>query len=203
MRFLRSICWICAFLGMLHVSIPARSQDGDKNTQTPSSVPAQPQTGAASPVPAQPALKPASSQLPPSLRRPTYRRRRRKSQSRRNRIIRRFCWRARLSVRPRALGFLSTRSRGRWFACEPARIMPDGPYVRSEGGRRHSGREPRRQPLHCRHLEQSKRVNPPPWPQPERYLAIAGRTGMAKSSARRPGECRRCLVALHRRNEPG
>src|ERR1700675_1396439 len=59
MRFLRSICWICAFLGMLHVSIPARSQDGDKNTQTPSSVPAQPQTGAASPVPAQPALKPA------------------------------------------------------------------------------------------------------------------------------------------------
>ena len=59
MRFLRTICWMCAFLGMLHVSIPARSQGGDTSTQTPSSVPAQPPTSAASPVPDQPALKPA------------------------------------------------------------------------------------------------------------------------------------------------
>jgi Protein of unknown function (DUF3300) len=59
MRFLKTICWICAFLGMLHVSIPARSQGGDTSTQTPSSVPAQPPTSAASPVPDQPALKPA------------------------------------------------------------------------------------------------------------------------------------------------
>ena len=59
MRFLRTICWICAFLGMLHVSIPARSQGGDTSTQTPSSAPGQPPTSAASPVPDQPALKPA------------------------------------------------------------------------------------------------------------------------------------------------
>ena len=59
MRFLRTICWMCAFLGMLHVSIPAQSQGGDTSTQTPSSAPAQPPTSAASPVPDQPALKPA------------------------------------------------------------------------------------------------------------------------------------------------
>jgi hypothetical protein len=59
MRFLRTICWMCAFLGMLHVSIPARSQGGDTGAQTPSSVPAQPPASAASPVPDQPALKPA------------------------------------------------------------------------------------------------------------------------------------------------
>ena len=59
MRFLRTICWMCAFLGMLHVSIPARSQSPDTNTQTPSSVPAQPPASAASPVADQPALKPA------------------------------------------------------------------------------------------------------------------------------------------------
>jgi Protein of unknown function (DUF3300) len=59
MRFLRTICWICAFLGMLHVSIPARSQSSDTNTQTPGSVPAQPPSGAAAPVPDQPGLKPA------------------------------------------------------------------------------------------------------------------------------------------------
>jgi len=59
MRFLKTICWICAFLGMLHVSIPARSQSSDTNSQAPSSVPAQPPTSAASPVPDQPALKPA------------------------------------------------------------------------------------------------------------------------------------------------
>ena len=59
MRFLRTICWMCAFLGMLHVSIPARSQSPDTNTQTPGSAPAQPPASAASPVPDQPALKPA------------------------------------------------------------------------------------------------------------------------------------------------
>ena len=59
MRFLKTICWMCAFLGMLHVSIPARSQSADTNTQTPGSAPAQPPTSAASPVPDQPALKPA------------------------------------------------------------------------------------------------------------------------------------------------
>ena len=42
MRFLRTICWMCAFLGMLQVSIPARSQNTDTNTQTPSGVPNQP-----------------------------------------------------------------------------------------------------------------------------------------------------------------
>ena len=59
MRFLRTICWMCAFLGMLHVSIPARSQTGDTNTQTPSGVPGQPPSSAASPVPDQAVLKPA------------------------------------------------------------------------------------------------------------------------------------------------
>jgi hypothetical protein len=67
MRLLRTICWMCAFLGMLHVSIPARSQGGDTNSQAPSSAPAQAPSGApaqppsGSPLPAsdQPALKPA------------------------------------------------------------------------------------------------------------------------------------------------
>jgi hypothetical protein len=51
MRFLGTICWMCAFLGMLHFSIPARSQTSDTNTQTPGSAP--------SPTPDQSALKPA------------------------------------------------------------------------------------------------------------------------------------------------
>ena len=59
MRFLRTICWMCAFLGMLHVSIPARSQSADTNTQTPGSAPAQPPSSAPSPAPDQAALKPA------------------------------------------------------------------------------------------------------------------------------------------------
>jgi len=59
MRFLRTACWICAFLGMLHVSIPARSQSPDTNTQTPGSAPAQPPNTAPPAAPAQPALKPA------------------------------------------------------------------------------------------------------------------------------------------------
>ena len=59
MRFLRTICWMCAFLGMLHVSIPARSQTSDTNTQTPGSAPAQPPASTPSPAPDQPALKPA------------------------------------------------------------------------------------------------------------------------------------------------
>ena len=59
MRFLRTICWMCAFLGMLHVSIPARSQTTDTNTQTPSGAPAQPPSSAASPAPDQAVLKPA------------------------------------------------------------------------------------------------------------------------------------------------
>jgi Protein of unknown function (DUF3300) len=59
MRFFKTICWMCAFLGVLHISIPARSQSSDTNSQAPGSVPAQPPTSAASPVPGQPALKPA------------------------------------------------------------------------------------------------------------------------------------------------
>ena len=64
MRLLRTICWMCAFLGMLHVSIPARSQGGDTNTQAPGGAPAQPPSSAPSPAPDQPtpdqpALKPA------------------------------------------------------------------------------------------------------------------------------------------------
>ena len=59
MRFLRTVCWICAFLGMLHVSIPARSQGPDTNTQAPGSPPAQPPAAAAAPVSDQSALKPA------------------------------------------------------------------------------------------------------------------------------------------------
>jgi hypothetical protein len=50
MRRLRTVCWMGAFLGMLHVSIRARSQGGETNTQTPSSVPAQPPASAAPPV---------------------------------------------------------------------------------------------------------------------------------------------------------
>ena len=59
MRLLRTICWMCAFLGMLHVSIPAQSQNGDKNSQAPSSAPAQPPSGSPLPASDQPALKPA------------------------------------------------------------------------------------------------------------------------------------------------
>jgi hypothetical protein len=59
MRFLRTICWMCAFLGMLHVSIPARSQSSDTNSQAPSSAPAQPPSSAPLPTSDQPALKPA------------------------------------------------------------------------------------------------------------------------------------------------
>ena len=58
MRLLINICLMCAFM-MLQVSAPARSQGNDTNSQTPGSVPAQPPAGAASPVPDQPALKPA------------------------------------------------------------------------------------------------------------------------------------------------
>ncbi len=58
MRLLINICWMCAFI-MLQVSTPARSQGSDTNSQTPGSVPAQPPASAASPVPDQPALKPA------------------------------------------------------------------------------------------------------------------------------------------------
>jgi hypothetical protein len=59
MRLLKMICWMCAFVMSLHVSIPARSQGGDPNTQTPSSVPAQQPANAASPLADQPPLKPA------------------------------------------------------------------------------------------------------------------------------------------------
>ena len=59
MRFLRTICWMCAFLGMLHVSIPARSQSSDTNSPPPSGAPAQPPSGAPLPTSDQPALKPA------------------------------------------------------------------------------------------------------------------------------------------------
>src|SRR5258705_282867 len=58
MRLLRTICWMCAFLGILHVSIPARSQSPDTNIQTPGSAPTQPPSTVPPPVPAQPALKP-------------------------------------------------------------------------------------------------------------------------------------------------
>jgi Protein of unknown function (DUF3300) len=67
MRTLRTICSVCVFIGMLHVSIPARSQGGDTNSQTPGSAPAQspaapvqpPASTAAPPAAEQPALKPA------------------------------------------------------------------------------------------------------------------------------------------------
>jgi hypothetical protein len=56
---LRTICWTCAFLVMLHISIPAQSQSPDTNTQTPGSAPTKPSNTAPRPVPDQPALKPA------------------------------------------------------------------------------------------------------------------------------------------------
>ena len=59
MRLLRTICWMGAFLAMLHVSIPARSQTSDTTTQTPGSTPAQPPASTPSPAPDQPTLKPA------------------------------------------------------------------------------------------------------------------------------------------------
>src|SRR6478609_6575593 len=59
MRFLRTTCCICAFIGMLHVSIPARSQNSDTSTQMPGSAPAQPSVAATSPIADQPLLKPA------------------------------------------------------------------------------------------------------------------------------------------------
>ena len=58
MRLLRTICCVCAFLVVLHVSIPARSQSPDANTQTPGSAPTQPSNTAPRPVPDQPPLKP-------------------------------------------------------------------------------------------------------------------------------------------------
>ena len=59
MRFLRTICWMCALLGMLHVSTPARSQSPDTNTPSPGGTPVQAPAVAAAPVPDQAALKPA------------------------------------------------------------------------------------------------------------------------------------------------
>ena len=59
MRLVRTIGWMCAFIAMLHVSIPAQSQSSDTNTQTPGSAPTQPSDTARGPVPDQPALKPA------------------------------------------------------------------------------------------------------------------------------------------------
>jgi hypothetical protein len=59
MRFVKTICGICALLGMLHVSIPARSQGADTKTQAPGSVPDQPPSSTAPAVSDQPALKPA------------------------------------------------------------------------------------------------------------------------------------------------
>jgi hypothetical protein len=56
MRLLRTICWMCAFLVMLHVSVPAQSQSPDTNPQTPGSAPTQPSnTAPPPPVPDQPA----------------------------------------------------------------------------------------------------------------------------------------------------
>ena len=51
MRIVRTICWICALLGLLCTSLPSRAQTNDQTAQTPSTKP--------SPVPEQPALKPA------------------------------------------------------------------------------------------------------------------------------------------------
>jgi hypothetical protein len=64
MRLFRAICWMCAFLGMLHVSVPARSQSNDPGAQPPPSAGAQapPSTGAQPPPNAaseQQLLKPA------------------------------------------------------------------------------------------------------------------------------------------------
>ena len=60
MRLFRTIFWMCAFIGMLHASIPARSQSGETNSQAPSSsAPAQPPGGPSSPASVEPALKPA------------------------------------------------------------------------------------------------------------------------------------------------
>jgi Protein of unknown function (DUF3300) len=57
MRLLRAICWMCAFLVVLHVSLPARSQSPDTNTQTPGGAPTQPPNITAPAVPDQPVLK--------------------------------------------------------------------------------------------------------------------------------------------------
>src|SRR6201993_693660 len=51
MRVVRTICWICAFIGLLGASVPSQAQTNDKAPQAPSSAP--------SPVPEPPALKPA------------------------------------------------------------------------------------------------------------------------------------------------
>jgi len=51
MRIIGTLCWICVFLGLLHVSFPSQAQTNDTTSQAPSSAP--------SPVPEQPALKPA------------------------------------------------------------------------------------------------------------------------------------------------
>ena len=47
MRLFRVICWMCAFLGMLHVSIPARGQSNDPGAQPPPTSGAQPPLNAA------------------------------------------------------------------------------------------------------------------------------------------------------------
>ncbi|MBR0735169.1 DUF3300 domain-containing protein [Bradyrhizobium japonicum] len=51
MRGVRRICWICAFIGLLFTSVPSQAQTSDQAPQAPSTTP--------SPVPEQPALKPA------------------------------------------------------------------------------------------------------------------------------------------------
>ena len=59
MRFLKTICCLCAFLGMFYASSPAQSQAADPSTQTPGSAPAQPPSSVPLPATDQPALKPA------------------------------------------------------------------------------------------------------------------------------------------------
>lgn len=51
MRIIRTICWICALVGLLHTTTPLQAQTNDKTSQVPSSAPP--------PASEQPALKPA------------------------------------------------------------------------------------------------------------------------------------------------
>ena len=64
MRLFRVICWMCAFLGMLHVSIPARSQSNDPGAQPPPTSGTQPPPSAGTQPPPDAGAQPPPSAAP-------------------------------------------------------------------------------------------------------------------------------------------
>ena len=64
MRLFRVICWMCAFLGMLHVSIPAQSQSNDPGAQPPATSGTQPAPNAGTQPPPDAGAQPPPNAAP-------------------------------------------------------------------------------------------------------------------------------------------